>query len=43
MIGNMPADSFLFYYGIFGLEFLFVIGYGIWWYLQGKQETGNGK
>ncbi|WP_162608736.1 hypothetical protein [Desulfovibrio sp. An276] len=34
MIANMPADTFLFYVGVFLLQFVLVTGYGIWWALQ---------
>ncbi len=34
MIANMPADSFLFYVVFFVVQFVLVVGYGIWWMLQ---------
>ena len=33
MIANMPTSTFLLYIGAFVVQFVFVIGYGIWWCL----------
>lgn len=36
---NMPLDSFVFYIVLFWAQFVLVVGYGIWWYLQGKKQV----
>ncbi len=43
MIANMPTSTFLLYIGVFLVQFVFVIGYGIWWCLQGRTRSGDGK
>ena len=43
MIANMPTSTFLLYIGVFLVQFVFVIGYGIWWCLQGRTRPGDRK
>lgn len=43
MIANMPTSTFLLYIGAFLVQFVFVIGYGIWWCLQGRTRPDNRK
>lgn len=38
MIWNMPTDSFIFYIVLFFVQFVFVVGYGIWWALQKDEK-----
>jgi len=42
VIANMPTNSFVMYVVVFWVQFVFVMGYGIWWYLQGKKEEQAG-
>ena len=43
MIANMPTSTFLLYIGVFLVQFVFVIGYGIWWCLQGRTRPRDRK
>ena len=43
MIANMPTSTFLLYIGVFLVQFVFVIGYGIWWCLQGRGASDKNK
>lgn len=43
MIANMPTSTFLLYIGAFVVQFVFVIGYGIWWCLQDRDGSGKGR
>ena len=43
MIANMPTSTFLLYIGVFLVQFVFVICYGIWWCLQGRDRSGQDK
>ncbi len=37
MILNMPTNSFMFYYVFQWAQVVFVVGYGIWWFLKDKK------
>lgn len=43
MIANMPIESFFFYYILYALEFIFVVGFGIRWYTLGKKKEEKKK
>ncbi len=41
MIANMPTSSFMFFFVGFWLQFVFVVGYGIWWCLKDRNGKKN--
>lgn len=43
MIANMPTSTFLLYIGAFLIQFVFVVGYGVWWCLQDRNDSGKDK
>lgn len=43
MIANMPTSTFLLYIGAFLIQFVFVVGYGVWWCLQDRNSAGKDK
>ncbi len=34
MFDNMPDNTFYFYVAVFWIQFILVVGYAAWWYLQ---------
>lgn len=41
MIWNMPIDSFIFYIAVFFVQFVLVVGYGVWWALQKDEKDSK--